>query len=64
MGYNLGGNAFYLASYAALLPPQVYLGFRYRTWGFLFGMFSGLLLEVIGYTARVQMHFGQEKFLM
>lgn len=64
MEYSLEGNAFFIAAFAVLLPPQIYFGIRHKTWGFLFGMFSGLLLEVIGYIARVQMHFGERKFLM
>lgn len=64
VSYNLEGNAFFIAAYGALLLPQIYFGIRHRTWGFLFGMFAGGLLEVIGYVARVQMHFGQKKFLM
>jgi hypothetical protein len=30
---------------------------RYRTWGYLAGMFGGLALEIVGYVARVQLHF-------
>lgn len=61
---SLGGNVFYLCCHAFLLLPQVFLGVRYKTWGFLFGMFSGHVLEIIGYTARVRMHYGEQSFLM
>ncbi|KAF7563969.1 hypothetical protein G7046_g142 [Stylonectria norvegica] len=61
---NLGGNAFYLICHALFLIPQVSLGIRYKTWGFLFGMLSGHVLEILGYTARVRMHFGNDEFLM
>jgi hypothetical protein len=60
---SLGGNVFFLACHAALLPIQIFFGIRYKTWGYLFSMFSGLLLEVIGYVARVQWHFGENTFL-
>lgn len=62
---SLVGNAFFLAYYGAFLIPQVFLGIRYKTWGFLIGMISGLTLEVIGYVARIQMRQdeGEDKFL-
>ncbi|KAF7543413.1 hypothetical protein G7Z17_g10758 [Cylindrodendrum hubeiense] len=59
----LAPNAFFLAFHATLLIPQVFLGIRYKTWGFLFGTFCGHVLEIIGYIARVQMHNGESKFV-
>ncbi|KAH8169445.1 RTA1 like protein [Sarocladium implicatum] len=61
--YTLEGNAFFAAAFGILLPVQIYLGIRHRTWGFLIGMFAGLLFEVLGYVSRIQMHFGEKKFL-
>jgi len=64
---SLAGNALYLAIFAVLIVPQVVLGIQYKTWGFMGAMLGGLILEVIGYTARVQMHsnpFSQDPFLM
>ena len=54
---SLGGNAFYLAIFAILLLVQVFLGVTYRTWGFLAGLVGGLVLEVVGYAGRIQLHF-------
>ncbi|KAF4761369.1 hypothetical protein N7455_012618 [Penicillium solitum] len=54
---SLAGNAFYLAVFAVLLVAQVVLGIRYRTWGYLGGLFGGLVLEIIGYAGRLQMHY-------
>jgi hypothetical protein len=62
--YSLGGNTFYAVAYALLVPPQIYLGVKYRTWGFLFAMFCGLVLEVIGYAARIRMSQGENQFVM
>ncbi|KAF9641294.1 hypothetical protein BFW01_g654 [Lasiodiplodia theobromae] len=59
---TLAGNATYLAIFAALLPFQLFFGIRYRTWGFLIGMFGGLVLEIIGYVGRVQLHFNPFPF--
>lgn len=56
---NLGGNAFFLACHAILGLSQLYYGIRHKTWGFLFGMLCGHILEIIGYAARIQMHFGE-----
>ncbi|PWY94487.1 RTA1-domain-containing protein [Aspergillus sclerotioniger CBS 115572] len=59
---SLAGNAFYLAVFVALLMAQVGLGIRYRTWGYLAGLFGGLMLEIIGYAGRVQMHYNPFRF--
>jgi hypothetical protein len=64
---SLPGNALYAVLFGLFLLAQLYLGIRHRTWGFLAGMFGGLVLEVIGYAARMQMHFNpfkQNPFIM
>ena len=53
---NLAGNVLYLALFALILIAQIFLGIRYRTWGFLGGMVGGLLLEILGYLSRVELH--------
>lgn len=59
---TLAGNVTYLAFFGVLLPIQIFLGIRYRTWGFLAGMTGGLVLEIIGYVGRVQLHFNPFPF--
>ena len=54
---SLGGNAFFLAIFALLLVVHFGLGIYYRTWGYMVGLCGGLVLEVIGYAARIQMHY-------
>lgn len=64
---SIAGNALYTAIFALMLLVQIFLGFRHRTWGFLYGMFGGLSLEVLGYGARIGMHaqmFSQNFFIM
>ena len=64
---TLAGNALYAAIFGILLLIQLFFSLRYRTWGYLVGMFGGLLLEVLGYIGRVQMHsnpFTQGPFLL
>lgn len=53
---SLAGNAFYLAIFCLILLTQIFLGVRYKTWGFLAGMVGGLALEILGYLARVKLH--------
>ena len=54
---SFAGNALYLAIFALILAILFSLGIRYRTWGFLSGLLGGLLLELIGYAGRVQLHY-------
>ncbi|RSM20127.1 hypothetical protein CDV31_000922 [Fusarium ambrosium] len=62
--YVLGGNLFFLIAFSILTPVQIYFGIRYKTWGFLFGMFCALVLEILGYASRVGQHYGKDFFLM
>jgi hypothetical protein len=56
---SLAGNASYLAVFVFFLLVHIILGIRFRTWGFLGGMVGGLILEIIGYAARIGMHNNQ-----
>ncbi|EFY94485.2 RTA-like protein [Metarhizium robertsii ARSEF 23] len=61
------GNLTYLIIFAVLLLAQSVLGIIYRTWGFSIAMVLGLVLEVIGYVGRLQMHndpFKMDPFLI
>ena len=65
---NLGGNALYAAIFGIALIAQFCLTIKYRgTWGYGIAMLGGLILEIIGYVARIQMHsnpFTSDPFLM
>lgn len=52
---DLGGNAFFLSAFALCTIGQLYLGVRYRTWTWLVAVFTGSLVETIGYAGRVMM---------
>ncbi|KAK9490407.1 RTA1 like protein-domain-containing protein [Lipomyces doorenjongii] len=54
---NLGGNAFYAAWFGLLAVVQILLLVRYRIWGYSVAMLGGLILEILGYVGRIQMHF-------
>ena len=64
---SLGGNALYAAIFGLALITQVFFTIKYRTWGYGVAMFGGLMLEIIGYVGRIQMHsnpFAKGPFLM
>jgi hypothetical protein len=64
---SLAGNALYVAIFVLLLVAQIFLGVRSRAWGYMAGISCGLVLEIIGYVGRVQMHsnpFIDQPFLM
>ena len=64
---TVAGNALFAALFGICLVGQLYLGIRYRTWGYMATIVSGLLLEIIGYVARVMLHsspFDNNDFLM
>lgn len=61
------GNSLFLAIFSLLLIAQIIQGVRYKTWGFLFGMAVGLVLEIIGYAGRLWLRsepFSMDPFLM
>lgn len=59
---TLPGNLVYLAIFAVFIIPQLVLGIRYKTWGYMVGMVIGLGLEVVGYAGRIQLHFNPFPF--
>jgi hypothetical protein len=64
---TLVGNVLYLVLFGTILVAQVTQALRYHTWSFSGAMISGLILEIVGYVGRVQMHFdpfGPNPFLM
>lgn len=54
---SLGGNVFFMSIFGLFLLIQAFQLYRYRTWSFSCSMMSGLVLEIVGYLGRVQMHF-------
>jgi hypothetical protein len=53
---NIAGNAFFGVVFALLLLVQLHLGIRHKTWSYLVAMVFGLILEVVGYIGRIQLH--------
>ncbi|RDW73451.1 hypothetical protein BP6252_07358 [Coleophoma cylindrospora] len=54
---TLAGNSLYLALFALLLVIQAVQCFFFRTYSYTIAMICGLVLEIVGYLGRVQMHF-------
>lgn len=64
IGYqpNVGANVFYLILFVITLVVNLYFGISHRTWSFLILMVFGSILEVVGYAARIQLHFDPFQF--
>jgi hypothetical protein len=54
---SYGGNIAVTSFFGAFLVAQIIFWFFYRTHSFAITMCCGLILEIVGYCARVQMHF-------
>lgn len=64
---SFGGNLAFTIIFGVFLIPQIALGVYYKTWGFMVGMIMGLILEVLGYVARILLHdnpFNGDAFLL
>lgn len=64
---SYGGNLTFAIVFGVALLPQLGLGVYYKTWGFMVGMLCGLILEVLGYAARIMLHnnpFDKNAFLI
>lgn len=53
---SLGGNIFFAVFFGVFIIPNVWLGIKYKTWGYMAGMTIGLILEILGYASRVMLH--------
>lgn len=54
---SFSGNIIFAGVFALLALVQVIQGIRYKTWSFLFLILPGLLLEFMGYGARIGLHY-------
>ncbi|KAF2767944.1 putative RTA1 domain protein [Teratosphaeria nubilosa] len=64
---SYGANLFFTIFFAVAILPQFVLGILYRTWGFAIALIVGLVLEVLGYAARLQINdnpFDNNAFLL
>ncbi|VUC31846.1 unnamed protein product, partial [Clonostachys rosea] len=64
---TVAGNATYATAFGLLLIVQLGLGIKYKIWGFMVGMTSGLVIEIVGYVGRIMLHnnpFDFNNFIM
>ncbi|KAI8575114.1 hypothetical protein K450DRAFT_216180 [Umbelopsis ramanniana AG] len=54
---TLAGNALFAGIFGTLLIAQIVIGISHRTWKFLIAIVGGLVLEILGYGARIGMRF-------
>ena len=52
---SLAANSTFLALFAIIGLVHIYLGYRWRSWGFMVGMILGCLSEIIGYAGRIML---------
>ncbi|KAM0467061.1 hypothetical protein ACHAPV_000575 [Trichoderma viride] len=51
----LAANIFFAAYFGAIALVHVYLGWRWKSWGFMVGMLLGCASEIIGYIGRIML---------
>lgn len=54
---SLAANITFLALFAVIGIVHTYLGYRWRTWGFMTGMLLGCLSEILGYVGRIMLWY-------
>ncbi|KAF7873873.1 hypothetical protein EAF04_002545 [Stromatinia cepivora] len=64
---DVAGNAIFAALFGIFFIAQIGLGIKFKTWGYMVAILLGLILEIIGYIARILIHdspFENDYFLM
>ena len=50
---SLAASSTLIALYAICLAIQAFLGWRYKTWGYMTAMILGCIDEILGYVGRI-----------
>lgn len=50
---SLAANVVFLVLFALIGVVHTYLGVRWRSWGFLTGIWLGCIAEILGYVGRI-----------
>ncbi|KAH7140260.1 RTA1 like protein-domain-containing protein [Dactylonectria estremocensis] len=53
---SLSANVVLLVLFALIGIVHGYLGFRWKSWGFMAGMLAGCAAELVGYAGRIMLH--------
>ncbi|KAH7188323.1 RTA1 like protein-domain-containing protein [Fusarium flagelliforme] len=59
---SLAANIVFVVLFSLIGFVHVYLGFRWKSWGFMTGMLLGCISEVIGYVGRIMMYYNPFSF--
>ncbi|RGP81133.1 rta1 like family [Fusarium longipes] len=54
---SLAANIVFLVLFSLAGIVHIYLGIRWKSWGFMTGMLLGCMSEVIGYVGRIMMYY-------
>ncbi|KAJ3472240.1 hypothetical protein NLG97_g11160 [Lecanicillium saksenae] len=52
---SFAANVAFLVLFAVIGLAHTYLGFRWRSWGFMAGIWLGCIAEILGYVGRIMM---------
>ncbi|KPM42699.1 hypothetical protein AK830_g3899 [Neonectria ditissima] len=64
---SLAANIVFAALFAVIGVVHTYLGFRWKSWGFMGGMIAGCAAEILGYVGRIMLYnnpFSYEGFMI
>ncbi|KAJ5358657.1 uncharacterized protein N7496_011070 [Penicillium cataractarum] len=53
---TFAGNLIFTILFCILIIPQLFLGIRHKTWGYMAGTIIGFAFEALGYAGRVRLH--------
>ncbi|KAF5024458.1 hypothetical protein F66182_3467 [Fusarium sp. NRRL 66182] len=59
---SLAANIVFVVLFSLIGFAHAYLGFRWKSWGFMTGMLLGCISEVIGYAGRIMMWYNPFSF--
>jgi hypothetical protein len=60
---SLVANIVFPAVFAVIAVVHAYLGWKWRSWGFMTGMLLGCVAEIIGYVGRIMLHYNPFSFV-
>ncbi|KAF4457496.1 hypothetical protein F53441_546 [Fusarium austroafricanum] len=59
---SLAANIVFVVLFSLIGLTHGYLGFRWKSWGFMTGMLLGCLSEIVGYVGRIMMYYNPFSF--
>ncbi|KAM0273378.1 hypothetical protein ACHAPA_001531 [Fusarium lateritium] len=59
---SLAANIVFVVLFSLIGFVHTYLGFRWKSWGFMTGMLLGCISEIVGYVGRIMMYYNPFSF--